>query len=170
MVLLSEGTVAPVVWLCTPHRRVLHFDDQIGEQLFIIQTYGCVCRIEVGLDQPVFLRVGRVRPSAAAGRCVGGCCPALLVPSLAARTQSAGHARETGVGGRNLPWPWSLGAPCAASSTSSANAFACTKAARAIHGDCLKRMMHAPMSWFEGTPSGRILSRFSGDLSICDQM
>eukprot|EP00948_MAST-09A_sp_MAST-9A-sp1_P003381 g3381.t1 len=49
------------------------------------------------------------------------------------------------------------------------NAFSTTRAARAIHRNTLKRILHAPLSWFQSVPSGRILARFSGDLSICDK-
>ena len=30
-------------------------------------------------------------------------------------------------------------------------------------------ILHAPITWFESTPSGRIISRFSGDLSMIDR-
>lgn len=43
-----------------------------------------------------------------------------------------------------------------------------SKAGRRLHGDCLTRLLHAPSSWFESVPSGRILSRFSADLSLVD--
>ena len=39
---------------------------------------------------------------------------------------------------------------------------------RNLHNDCLQRLMRAPVSWYEKTPSGRILSRFSSDLSMVD--
>ena len=51
---------------------------------------------------------------------------------------------------------------------SSYNSFATTRAGRVIHDKTVDHMLHAPMSWFESTPSGRILSRFSGDLSMVD--
>ncbi len=48
------------------------------------------------------------------------------------------------------------------------NAFGCMTAGRRLHFDAIKNVMGARMSWFESTPSGRILSRFSGDLSNVD--
>jgi ABC-type multidrug transport system fused ATPase/permease subunit len=42
------------------------------------------------------------------------------------------------------------------------------KAGRSMHRDCLMRLMHAPMEWFEANPSGRVLSRFSTDISWVD--
>jgi ABC-type multidrug transport system fused ATPase/permease subunit len=53
-------------------------------------------------------------------------------------------------------------------SVSSCNAFACMTAGRRLHADAITNVMHARMSWFESTPSGRILSRFSGDFNNCD--
>eukprot|EP00658_Telonema_sp_P-2_P049719 TRINITY_DN3784_c0_g1_i1.p1 TRINITY_DN3784_c0_g1~~TRINITY_DN3784_c0_g1_i1.p1 ORF type:complete len:606 (-),score=132.51 TRINITY_DN3784_c0_g1_i1:389-2206(-) len=53
--------------------------------------------------------------------------------------------------------------------TSGYNGHLSVRASRSMHDDCLWSVLHAPMSWFEATPSGRILSRFSGDLSIVDQ-
>ena len=50
------------------------------------------------------------------------------------------------------------------------NAVSTTKAARLIHKLTITHLMHAPMRWFERTPSGRILSRFSGDLSLVDHV
>eukprot|EP01060_Flectonema_neradi_P000624 TRINITY_DN10392_c1_g1_i1.p1 TRINITY_DN10392_c1_g1~~TRINITY_DN10392_c1_g1_i1.p1 ORF type:complete len:1332 (+),score=234.36 TRINITY_DN10392_c1_g1_i1:561-3998(+) len=46
--------------------------------------------------------------------------------------------------------------------------WATSHAALELHNDCLDRMFHAPISWFDTTPSGRILSRFSSDLSNID--
>lgn len=43
------------------------------------------------------------------------------------------------------------------------------RSSQTLHDDCMKRLMHAPVSWFEENPSGRILSRFSSDLSLVDQ-
>ena len=48
------------------------------------------------------------------------------------------------------------------------NALCTTRAARFIHKLTITHIMHAPMRWFDKTPSGRILSRFSGDLSLVD--
>jgi ABC-type multidrug transport system fused ATPase/permease subunit len=42
------------------------------------------------------------------------------------------------------------------------------KAGRSMHRDCLIRIMHAPMEWFESNPSGRVLSRFSTDIAWVD--
>lgn len=42
------------------------------------------------------------------------------------------------------------------------------RASRSLHHDCLDKLMHAPVSWHEETPSGRILSRFSSDLNQLD--
>ena len=48
------------------------------------------------------------------------------------------------------------------------NSFRTTKAGKVIHDQTVTHILHAPMSWYESTPSGRILSRFSGDLSLVD--
>merc|ERR1712085_49672 len=48
------------------------------------------------------------------------------------------------------------------------NAFGVMKALRLIHRWVLNKLLHAPISWFDSTPSGRILSRFSGDMSQAD--
>jgi ABC-type multidrug transport system fused ATPase/permease subunit len=50
------------------------------------------------------------------------------------------------------------------------NATGCVRAGRAIHGDCMRRILQAPMLWFEATPSGRIISRFTSDLGLVDRM
>jgi len=42
------------------------------------------------------------------------------------------------------------------------------KASRTLHIEMIKRIVHAPLSWFEKTPSGRILSRFTSDLQVVD--
>ncbi|XP_054158367.1 ABC transporter C family member 8-like, partial [Oppia nitens] len=42
------------------------------------------------------------------------------------------------------------------------------RAARQLHGQILERVMHAPMTWFDTTPLGRILNRFSRDLDVLD--
>ncbi len=44
----------------------------------------------------------------------------------------------------------------------------CIRASKTMHHDCVDNLLHAPISWFESTPSGRILSRFSADLNIVD--
>lgn len=43
-----------------------------------------------------------------------------------------------------------------------------TRASKKLHEDCLTRILKAPMGWFESVPSGRIISRFSADLSMVD--
>ena len=52
--------------------------------------------------------------------------------------------------------------------TSMAFSAASVKSAKALHNDCIERVFHAPLTWFEETPSGRILSRFSADVSNTD--
>ena len=42
------------------------------------------------------------------------------------------------------------------------------RSSNSLHFQCLNTLMHAPVSWFDATPSGRILSRFSSDLSVVD--
>jgi len=39
-----------------------------------------------------------------------------------------------------------------------------------IHKSTVSHVMHAPFAWFEATPSGRILSRFSADLGQVDHL
>ena len=53
---------------------------------------------------------------------------------------------------------------------SSFNACSTNKASRTLHHTCVLNLLHAPSSWWESTPSGRVLSRFSGDLSMLDRM
>ncbi|CAL1716557.1 unnamed protein product [Somion occarium] len=43
-------------------------------------------------------------------------------------------------------------------------------ASRQLHKDAIKRVMHAPMSFFETTPLGRIMNRFSKDIDTVDNM
>lgn len=52
--------------------------------------------------------------------------------------------------------------------TSVAFGVATVSSGRTLHNDCAQRILHAPMPWFEGTPSGRIVSRFASDLSMVD--
>merc|ERR1719262_1907283 len=47
-------------------------------------------------------------------------------------------------------------------------AEACLKASGNVHRDSLVRVLKAPMGWFESIPSGRILTRFSSDLTVVD--
>ena len=46
--------------------------------------------------------------------------------------------------------------------------FGGIRSSRSLHYRCLNTLMHAPVSWFDSTPKGRIISRFSADLSIVD--
>jgi len=39
-----------------------------------------------------------------------------------------------------------------------------------LHADCISVLLHAPMSYFDATPSGRILSRLGSDLGAIDTM
>lgn len=48
-------------------------------------------------------------------------------------------------------------------------AIGSANAARSVHGDCVKYLMRAPVSYFETTPSGRLVSRFSADVANVDQ-
>ena len=42
------------------------------------------------------------------------------------------------------------------------------RASRSMHHDTTTRLVHAPLSWYEANPSGRVLSRFASDLGVCD--
>lgn len=42
------------------------------------------------------------------------------------------------------------------------------RASKSLHMNCLIRILKAPMAWFEDTPSGRTMSRFTTDLSMVD--
>eukprot|EP01062_Namystynia_karyoxenos_P040042 TRINITY_DN291_c0_g1_i1.p1 TRINITY_DN291_c0_g1~~TRINITY_DN291_c0_g1_i1.p1 ORF type:complete len:722 (+),score=276.97 TRINITY_DN291_c0_g1_i1:2364-4529(+) len=42
------------------------------------------------------------------------------------------------------------------------------KAVRSIHDHCAQRVLRAPLSWFESTPSGRLAARFSSDMALID--
>ena len=47
--------------------------------------------------------------------------------------------------------------------------YASVAASRKLHGGMMKSVMRAPISWFEATPTGRVLNRFSSDISAIDQ-
>jgi ABC-type multidrug transport system fused ATPase/permease subunit len=42
------------------------------------------------------------------------------------------------------------------------------RAARELHDKMTQRVLYAPMSWFDATPSGRLINRFSQDISTID--
>uniref|UniRef100_A0A7S2IV57 ATP-dependent transporter ycf16 n=1 Tax=Haptolina brevifila TaxID=156173 RepID=A0A7S2IV57_9EUKA len=42
-------------------------------------------------------------------------------------------------------------------------------ASRKLHGGMMRSVMRAPISWYEATPLGRILNRFSADIAAIDQ-
>ncbi|KAJ9458236.1 ABC transporter C family member 10 [Diplonema papillatum] len=44
------------------------------------------------------------------------------------------------------------------------------RAGSRMHDDCIERIVHAPLSWFEETPAGRLISRFTSDLGVIDQV
>lgn len=41
-------------------------------------------------------------------------------------------------------------------------------AAKVMHSNMLQRVLQAPQTFFEGTPSGRLLNRFSKDVDAID--
>uniref|UniRef100_T1JBI7 ABC-type glutathione-S-conjugate transporter n=1 Tax=Strigamia maritima TaxID=126957 RepID=T1JBI7_STRMM len=47
-------------------------------------------------------------------------------------------------------------------------AVGCIKASKAVHGTMLSNVLRCPMSFFDTTPLGRILNRFSKDIDIVD--
>jgi len=47
-------------------------------------------------------------------------------------------------------------------------AFACAKAATTLHQTILKKILRVPMAFFDTTPLGRILNRFSKDQDSVD--
>ena len=48
-------------------------------------------------------------------------------------------------------------------------AFSAVKATRTLHTKLLVNIMHSPMSFFETTPVGRIVNRFSKDVNVIDE-
>ncbi|CAN0456761.1 unnamed protein product, partial [Hapterophycus canaliculatus] len=47
--------------------------------------------------------------------------------------------------------------------------LASLRASTTIHDSMTQRVMHAPVGWFERTPLGRILNRFSSDIQELDK-
>jgi ATP-binding cassette subfamily C (CFTR/MRP) protein 1 len=37
-----------------------------------------------------------------------------------------------------------------------------------LHNDCMRRVLQAPVTWFDATPAGRLTSRFSSDCALVD--
>jgi len=48
--------------------------------------------------------------------------------------------------------------------------YASVRAARLMHGGMVRAVLRAKVSWFEATPLGRVLNRFSSDISQIDQV
>ena len=48
--------------------------------------------------------------------------------------------------------------------------FASLRASIALHDSMARRVMRAPMGWFERTPLGRVLNRFSSDIQEIDKV
>ncbi|KAF9964056.1 hypothetical protein BGZ70_006999, partial [Mortierella alpina] len=46
---------------------------------------------------------------------------------------------------------------------------ACLRASMVLHNDALERVVRLPMSFFDATPQGRILNRFSSDVAAIDE-
>ncbi|XP_048194448.1 ATP-binding cassette sub-family C member 2 [Perognathus longimembris pacificus] len=46
--------------------------------------------------------------------------------------------------------------------------YRCTHASKTLHGQLLSNVLRAPMSFFDTTPTGRIVNRFAGDISTVD--
>ena len=47
--------------------------------------------------------------------------------------------------------------------------FGCLKASRNLHQNLLRNIMHCPMSFFETTPTGRLMNRFSKEVNTVDE-
>ena len=52
--------------------------------------------------------------------------------------------------------------------TSGLFTYAGVKGSQNLHKECMENLLHCPISFFEKTPSGRIISRFTSDLSGVD--
>ncbi|RIB04579.1 P-loop containing nucleoside triphosphate hydrolase protein [Gigaspora rosea] len=48
--------------------------------------------------------------------------------------------------------------------------FISVKAAKRLHNNAIKRVLRAPISFFDTTPLGRIINRFSQDVDTCDSL
>lgn len=48
--------------------------------------------------------------------------------------------------------------------------LACWRAAKLIHANLLDKVLKAPLHFFEVTPLGRILARFSKDVDVLDTL
>lgn len=46
--------------------------------------------------------------------------------------------------------------------------FHSLKAARELHDRMAERVLHSTMGWFESTPTGRLINRFSQDITSID--
>ncbi|KAL7746950.1 hypothetical protein RI367_007662 [Sorochytrium milnesiophthora] len=80
--------------------------------------------------------------------------------------------------GRQLSLPWYLGVYGGIAAVEIFFMCACVavtmtwlsmNASGTIHAHVLKRVFRAPMSWFDVTPSGRIINRFSTDITTLDE-
>lgn len=57
---------------------------------------------------------------------------------------------------------------CLEISRGMAVAFACVATSKHVHDKCISHLLRAPMSYFDETPSGRLISRFGADLGMVD--